>query len=40
METIEVAGIGRDHIVAAMKAMTLYLTMVSGYLIVAYTVGN
>ena len=40
MELVEGAVVGGQFVVAAMEAITLYLTILSGYLIVAYAVGR
>ena len=40
MELVEITEQARESIVAAMEAITLYLSILTGYLIVAYTVGK
>ncbi|MFK7865391.1 MAG: hypothetical protein AB8B95_14330 [Pseudohongiellaceae bacterium] len=40
MEIVEIIELGREYIVAGLEAMSLYLTIISGYLIVSYTIGN
>ena len=40
MELVEVIEQARETIIAAMEAMALYLTVVSAYLVAAYTVGT
>jgi hypothetical protein len=40
VEPVEIIELGREYIVAGMEAMALYLSIVTGYLIVGYTAGK
>jgi hypothetical protein len=40
MESLDAIDQTRENMIAAMEAITLYLSVLSGYLVVAYTIGK
>jgi len=40
VEQVEIIELGREYISVGLEAMTLYLSVVTGYLIVGYTAGK